>query len=507
MNKSPRKIWLILFSIIVIPVLFFAVYQISTSNENEKIIRDIYSKQLDAILYSVNQYSEDVVSNWRSRIEMIKNESKTSEDLSVSLTKFLSDNSSIRFLFIADSSFNIIIKFPDDAKTENVDAFLNLNKEKVKNLYTLRKSGYNKSEPVSDKIINTASSLLFLTGNNICGIAVDPNSFVRNILEPKLQEVSQEEFVLSVYDNKNKRTIYSTDNAEAEQHRLLWLLPELSLGISLKGTSIKEIASERVYTNVILVLLLAVLLIAGNWFVYRNIKKEIELAQIKSDFVSNVSHELRTPLSLINMFAETLELDRVKTEEKKKEYYSIISSETNRLSRIVNKILNFSKMEAGKKTYNFSNVDINEIVENTFNTYKFHLQNNNFVFSFDKTGNLPHIKADTEAVSEALINLIDNAIKYSNEKKEITIKTGKENGKVFIQVDDKGIGISKEDQKKIYEKFFRVSTDLVHNVKGTGLGLTIIKHIMDAHKGEISLNSEPGKGSSFILKFNTNNSN
>ncbi|HSP86545.1 MAG TPA: HAMP domain-containing sensor histidine kinase, partial [Ignavibacteriaceae bacterium] len=274
--------------------------------------------------------------------------------------------------------------------------------------------------------------------------------------------------------------------------------------ISLRGASIQELAEERVYTNIILVLGLAILLIAGNWFVYRNTKKEIELARIKSDFVSNVSHELRTPLSLINMFAETLELDRVKSDEKKKEYYSIISNEANRLSRIVNKILNFSRMEAGKKTYNFTIAKLNEIVESTFNTYKFHLQNNGFTFKLIQSENLPEIYADNEAVSEALINLIDNAVKYSNEQKEIIITTGFDTEKVFIEVQDKGIGISQDDQKRIFEKFFRATTGSVHNTKGTGLGLTIVKHIMDAHKGEIKLKSNIEKGSAFRLEFKIN---
>jgi two-component system phosphate regulon sensor histidine kinase PhoR len=206
------------------------------------------------------------------------------------------------------------------------------------------------------------------------------------------------------------------------------------------------------------------------------------------------------------MFAETLELGRVKTEEKKKEYYSILSNEANRLSRIVNKILNFSKMEAGKKTYSFSKVNINEVVQNIFSTYKFHLQNNGFSFSINSENNLPLIDADSEAISEALINLIDNAVKYSSEQKEIIINTGRSDGKIFVEVQDKGIGISQENQKRIYEKFFRVSTGLVHNTKGTGLGLTIVKHIMDAHNGEIKLKSNPGKGSAFRLEFKISNS-
>ncbi len=503
MSKSPRKILIILFTIILIPVLVFSVFQLSTLNENEKVVNSIYSRQLDAILYSVNQYSEDVVSSWRNRVENISiKESDGYKD-------FLNDNPVVKFMFIADSSLNIINKSSTMLSGEQINSFLVLNQGKIKELFNYQKSGYKRIEPVNEKLIENTSAFLFLVNNKVCGLAIDPALYVRNFLEPKLQEVSQEEFILSVYDRKNERTVYSTDNTESDiaQYRELWLLHDYSIGISLKGTSIEDLAQQRVYTNIILVLLLAVLLIAGNWFVFRSIKKEVELAQVKSDFVSNVSHELRTPLSLINMFAETLELGRVKSEEKKEEYYSIISSEANRLSRIVNKILNFSKMEAGKKSYSLSESNLNDVIENIYNTYKFHLQHNGFTVSVKAENELPLINADKEAVSEAVINLIDNAMKYSGDKKEILIKTGKEKDKVFIEVEDKGIGISSEDQKKIYEKFFRVSTGLVHNTKGTGLGLTIVKHIMDAHNGEIVLKSSPGKGSCFRLEFNINNQN
>jgi len=143
--------------------------------------------------------------------------------------------------------------------------------------------------------------------------------------------------------------VYSTANpvTEYQQSKRLWLIPNYSLGIALRGPTIENLVKDRTYTNVILIAGLTVLMLIVTLYGYRNIKKEVELAQIKSDFVSNVSHELRTPLALISMFAETLVMGRVKSEEKQVEYYSIIQQETERLSKIVNKILSFSKIEAG----------------------------------------------------------------------------------------------------------------------------------------------------------------
>ena len=139
------------------------------------------------------------------------------------------------------------------------------------------------------------------------------------------------------------------------------------------GQSIQDLVKERALNNLVLIGILLLVLITSVIFVYRSVKKELEFAQAKADFVSNVSHELRTPLALISMFAETLEMDRVKTEEKKKEYYSIISHESNRLGKIVNTILNFSKMEAGKRKFIFAEEDLNEVIIQVYQNYSYHL--------------------------------------------------------------------------------------------------------------------------------------
>jgi two-component system phosphate regulon sensor histidine kinase PhoR len=156
-------------------------------------------------------------------------------------------------------------------------------------------------------------------------------------------------------------------------------------------------------------------------------------------------------------------------------------------------------MEAGKRQYNFVDSYLNDVAENIYRSYKYHLEQKGFTFNIVKDETIPIIKIDEEAVSEAIVNLIDNAVKYSDAEKQITIRTGKENNYTFVEVEDKGIGIPTKDQKKIFEKFFRVSSGNVHNIKGSGIGLSIVKYIMDAHKGEIKLSSKEGEGSKFTL--------
>jgi len=500
--KNPLyKIVIILVTVIFIPMLFFTVYEISSLNESEKVLNQIYSNQIDAILFSVNQYSEDVVSSWRNKIN-----NSLSENGNQLINAFLNAYGTVNYLFITDSLNSRDVKIYsrqstiENERKEVAELLASINSI-IKKLYEYKKSGYLKLEPVNISRGNSAI-LFLLDDNSLCGIIFTPESFINKFLGSKMQSVAGNEFLLAVFKPEDKRIVLSTDRVaigDLRQTKPLWLLPDYQLGIKLKGKTIEELVKARTNQNLYLIGGITLLIIIGIWLVFRNIKKEIQLAQIKSDFVSNVSHELRTPLSLISMFAETLEMGRVKTDEKKNEYYSIIHSETNRLSSIVNKVLNFSRMEAGKRTFRFEVSDLNELIENIFNTYRFHLQNNGFKFDFQPDKNIPLINIDTDAISEAVINLIDNAVKYSEDNKVVILRTGKENGSVFVEVEDEGIGISESDQKKIFDKFFRVSTGYVHNTKGTGLGLSLVKHIINAHKGKIVLASSPGKGSRFRL--------
>jgi two-component system phosphate regulon sensor histidine kinase PhoR len=521
MNKTVKRIVVILIILILLPAAFLTINEVISLDQNEEVIGRIYSNQLDAILYSVNQYSEDVVSNWASRIDLFLDEvdKLKEEEIPGMVDSFYNEFPSLFMIFIADSinDDNIaLLGWDEKDKYFSVDQshfdilinnLLVKNKGLVKRLFTYKQAGYRKLEPIEADTVEDGSILLFIEETpqgtkRITGMVIDPKEFTYRILSPKLQEVAQQEFLISVFNTSENFQFNSSKDfkvKEVQQSKALWIFPNYKIGISLVGQTIEDLVKQRALTNILLIGLLTVVLILGVWIVYRNIKKEVELAQIKSEFVSNVSHELRTPLSLISMFSETLEMDRVKTEEKKKEYYSIISSEANRLSKIVNSILNFSKMEAGKRQFNFVDSYLNDVAENVYRSYKFHLEQKGFTFNLTKDETIPIIKIDEEAVSEAIVNLVDNAVKYSDNKKEITIRTGKENNFAYVEVEDKGIGIPEKDQKKIFDKFFRVSSGNIHNVKGSGIGLSIVKYIMDAHKGEVRLTSKVEEGSIFKL--------
>ncbi len=511
MSKPIKKIILILILITILPVVFFTSLQVTSLNNDEKIISDIYKNQLESILFSVNQYSEDLVNSWLKNIETVLSGNKTEADLKKEFKMFFNQTTAVKEIFISDSSFSDqltvknINKVPElYSQNEGMLKIANDNRTLLNRLYKYYNSGFQKIEPLQSSNQNIQYLMFIFEGKKFCIAGIDKGIFIRQNLSSKIQGIAKDQFMAVVYDSVTNSKIYENETADLnriQQREKIWLIPGYKLGILLKGRTIEGLVNERLYTNLISIVGLLLLMIVVGWYGYRNIKKEIELAQIKSDFVSNVSHELRTPLALISMFAETLEMNRVKSEVKKQEYYGIISHESNRLSRIVNSILSFSQIEAGKKKYNFAEVNLNDVVSKIFETYNYHLANKGFAFRFEPSNDLPEVKGDGEAISEAVINLIDNAVKYSGENKQVFVRTKNENGFIVIEVEDRGIGISKPDQQKIFDKFYRASKGLVHNTKGTGLGLTLVKHIVDAHKGKIELQSETGKGSSFRLLF------
>ena len=275
----------------------------------------------------------------------------------------------------------------------------------------------------------------------------------------------------------------------------------LALGIKFQGISVEAIGQTLVHRGFLILAFLSLLIISGLVLTKHVVSKEMALARLKSDFVSNVSHELRTPLALIRLYAETLELGRITTPEKKQQYYRIIRKESERLTALINNILDFSRIEAGHKEYEFRNTDIAELVHNTLESYRYQIEQQGFAFEESIDANLPSVPVDREAIARALVNLVNNALKYSTEEKFLGVKLYRENGVVKLEVADHGIGIARRDQSKIFEKFYRAGDPLVHNTKGSGLGLSLVRHITHAHGGEIAVESTPGKGSKFTLSL------
>ncbi|MGH9931545.1 MAG: sensor histidine kinase [Pyrinomonadaceae bacterium] len=275
----------------------------------------------------------------------------------------------------------------------------------------------------------------------------------------------------------------------------------LGLGIKYQGTSVQALGQTWVHRSFLILGFLSLVIVGGLALTKHIVSREMALARLKSDFVSNVSHELRTPLALIRLYAETLELGRITTQEKKQQYYRIIRKESERLTALINNILDFSRIEAGRKEYEFRETDIGELVHNTLDSYRYQIEQQGFEFEESIDSNLPPVPVDREAIARALVNLVNNALKYSNDEKFLGVKLYRENSALKLEVLDHGIGIARRDQSKIFDKFYRTGDPLVHNTKGSGLGLSLVRHITQAHGGEIAVESTPGKGSKFTLSL------
>jgi signal transduction histidine kinase len=289
-----------------------------------------------------------------------------------------------------------------------------------------------------------------------------------------------------------------------EVQRAMDTLPGLILGIKYRGTTISALSDHFFHTSYLVLAGLSLLMAGGIYLTYRNVDREVALAKLKSDFVSNVSHELRTPLASIRLYAETLEMGRLTSPEKYREYYRIIRKESERLTALINNILDFSRIEAGRKEYDFRETDLGELVRTTLDSYRYQFEQQGFAYEENVESGLPPVHVDREAIARSLLNLVNNAVKYSADNKYLRVNLYRLNGWVTMEVVDHGIGIPYSEHHKIFEKFYRACDPLVHNTKGSGLGLSLVRHVVEAHGGEVAVNSSPGQGSKFTITLPLN---
>jgi len=299
-----------------------------------------------------------------------------------------------------------------------------------------------------------------------------------------------------VYENAPTK---SSENFEVTRFLGAPSFVGVKLELRYRDRSIEQEVRRLALAKTALIGFIDLMLLAGLWLVFANVRRELRLSRLKSDFVANVSHELKTPLALIRLFAETLELGRVPSAEKARQYHRIINKESRRLTQLINNILDFSRIEAGRKEYRFSPGDVGAVVREVVDAYRFPIEQQGFALDLDVAEDLPETSIDPEALSQAVINLVNNAIKYSPDEKSIGVSVRRDGDEVRVAVQDRGIGIPRPEQKKIFEKFYRAESSLVHTTKGSGLGLALVQHIVDAHGGRVEVVSAPGEGSTFTL--------
>ena len=327
--------------------------------------------------------------------------------------------------------------------------------------------------PLTLTVLDHRGRVLFPVGGSAPTRYVDERTFPLVFFEPGLQP------------------LIAPDGHKPEMWRLR---------TSYANQAIPEIVAARARPQRAMMAMLAGVMAIGVFFVARAAAREVRVAELKSSFVSSVSHDLKTPLALIQLFAETLELGRLKNTDRANEYYRIINSEARKLTRLINNLLDFSKIEAGLRAYKLERVNLSDLTGSVLESLESQFQHNQFVVSTKLAANVP-VLIDKEAAEQALENLLSNAMKYSPEHREILVEVDQVDQYGVVRVHDRGIGIPARLQRKIFNKFFRIQADAGSGPHGTGLGLAIVDHVMRGHNGFVRVDSEPGRGSTFTLHF------
>jgi signal transduction histidine kinase len=254
-------------------------------------------------------------------------------------------------------------------------------------------------------------------------------------------------------------------------------------------------------------LIIGVLVLAigvGSWLIVTDLNRQLELARQKTDFVSNVSHELKTPLTSIRMFSELLAEERVADPARQRSYLGIITAEAARLTRLINNVLDFSRMERGEKKYHFQECDLISVVRECAESYRPHLENNGFTLNCALPDRRLPVRGDCDSLAQIVVNLLSNAEKYSKDRKEISVQAGERDGPLLcaeVRILDRGLGVPGGSEEKIFEKFYRAHDSLSSGIQGSGLGLTLARQIARAHGGDVFYETREGGGSCFCLRL------
>lgn len=353
---------------------------------------------------------------------------------------------------------------------------------------------------------NELAGLYFLwnkDGGNQTGIVIDLIAYVKSRADKLIHQLDPDSGIDFILKDNNGSIFYSRSDQEGIDHQSFQFpesFPDLHLLMKENKTRFLSTlfsAGSGVYLSVIV--LIALLMVLGFIFTLHTLNQELVLNKLKSEFISNVSHELKSPLTSIRMMTEMLHLKRVPSDKRKSEYYAVMLDETEHLSHLIDNILDFSRIEDERKKYHFADFDLNDMLIDFLDNYRKRLTAPGFNITYDSPDRPALLQADQESLHQVFYNLLDNAVKYSGESRKVKIKLTVKNGGYFVFVKDYGIGISRKDQEKIFERFYRSDEPQMMGIKGSGIGLTIVKRILDAHEGHLTVESKQGEGSTFCV--------
>ena len=336
------------------------------------------------------------------------------------------------------------------------------------------------------------------------GFCWDLNLLKNQIIPKVLEDITKDSGLdFKIVDERGQNITTGKEELESKESLALafriFPLPWKLLVSHPEIKTLEKTASREIFFYGVLLFVIVALMLLGAVLIVRDISRESETTRLKTEFVHNISHELKTPLTLIRLYGETLQRKENLTNEEKKDCYEIITKESERLSHLINNVLDFSRIEMGRKEFDLKKGNLAVVIQDTLESYRYHLEKKGFAIHKDIAQDLPEMNFDGEAIASVLINLLSNAMKFSPKEKEVTVKLFRDDGNAVIQVADKGIGISPKEVTKIFQRFYQSKNKIASETRGSGLGLTLVKHITEAHNGKIQVESEIGKGSTFSV--------
>jgi signal transduction histidine kinase/tetratricopeptide (TPR) repeat protein len=343
----------------------------------------------------------------------------------------------------------------------------------------------------------------------VLGLILDAGELKNNILRPALLRIVATDGISWVVRDREGGSLLASDRAgmgsPAVQSDFVSRFPDWSLEIYQQPPNfVGAFLGTRHGIYSYMFLLIGGILIFGLALTIRTVSHELELAKMKSDLVSTISHEFKSPLAAIRQLAEMLHSGRIPSEDRRQKYYDILLEQSERLSLLTNNVLNLARIEEGRKEFFFQLADLGVLLQEAVSSMREQVGHEGFEIELDAGKGNVTARVDRESVFQAIANLLDNAVKYSGDSKHVSVRLATEDDEAVVTVRDSGIGIREEELGRVFERFYRCGDELTRTVRGTGLGLSLVKEIVEAHKGSVHVDSRPGKGSTFSIRLPLN---
>jgi two-component system phosphate regulon sensor histidine kinase PhoR len=504
-----RNAIFILFPAMVVAIVFLAMISVGTAVRfgewgersvaestlvltKDKIerVEEIFRKTDDAFFKALDPRSLDTAcEQWLALIE---------------------DSRLVQAAFILDSFDDIVEFYYRDPYSSRIDQLLALIKNEIVPLVD-KYDSFDQYKHIHKRIDDNYYFIAHLTvlfeeqDYTIC-LIYDTETIVDDLLDSVLGNVGPGR-IANVVDDKND-VIYGHAIDGAGEFIVSRRFPSTlyKWRLQLEPTSTALFSSEaqkhakRVTKELLIPLALAVILL-GLIVLYLSVVRERRLNRLKSEFVANVSHELKTPLSLIQMFGELLFLGKAGDEAKARSYHEIILRETERLTTLIDNVLNLARIERGKGAYDFVESDIGEAIERAVEICSHRLEKSGIELKFTKAPDIPLMLIDDRAITLAVVNLVDNAVKYAQGTDIVGVELSADDRRVYLDVYDRGIGIPKGHVKRIFERFYRIPSVETRKQRGSGIGLSLVRHIVEGHGGVIVVKSDQGVETRFSIRL------